>query len=443
MPTEVLLPQWGMEMAEGTIVRWLKKEGDPIQEGEPLVEIETAKLETDLESSASGVVAQILVPEGSTVPIRTVLAVIAAPGEEVSPRPSPTPTTPQSAGASTQPTATSAPQQDTAKVQVVPAARRLAQQHGIDLSQVQGSGARGRVLIEDVEQAIQAPPPDAALASPAQERVAVQVVPAARRLAGQHGLDLAQVPGSGPRGRILIEDVERAIQSPPHPEAQMLELTGIRRTIATRMMQSLLTTAQVTLTTEADVTQAMALRAGISRQWKGLSLSPLHLVIKAAAQALKDHPRLNAVQQEDRVQLMDEVNIGIAVTLEEGLITPVLRNADSKSLAELAAESRELAEKTREGRARREEVTGGTFTVTNLGAYEVDGFTPIINPPQVAILGLGRVVEKPIVAQGEITKGQMMFLSLTFDHRVVDGAPAAAFLQTVKGYLEDPWWMVA
>ena len=223
----------------------------------------------------------------------------------------------------------------------------------------------------------------------------------------------------------------------------MVELTGIRRTIATRMMQSLLTTAQVTLTTECDVTQAMALRAGISRQWKGQSLSPLHLVVKAAAQGLKDHPRLNAVQQEDRVQLMEEVNIGIAVTLEEGLITPVLRNADTKSLAELAAESRELAEKTREGRARPEEVTGGTFTVTNLGAYEIDGFTPIINPPQVGILGLGRVVEKPIVSQGEITKGQMMFLSLTFDHRVVDGAPAAAFLQTVKGYLEDPWWMVA
>ena len=447
MPTEVLLPQWGMEMAEGTIVRWLKKEGDPIQEGEPLVEIETAKLETDLESSATGVVAQILVPEGSTVPIRTVLAVIAAPGEQISIPASPAPPAPQIAGPSTQPTVASSlpgsPPQGQTHVQVVPAARRLAQQHGIDLSQVQGSGPRGRVLIEDVEQAIQAPAPAAAPTSPAQERAAVQVVPAARRLAGQHGLDLAQVQGSGPNGRILIEDVERAIQSPAQPGAQMVELTGIRRTIATRMMQSLLTTAQVTLTTECDVTQAMALRAGISRQWKGQSLSPLHLVVKAAAQGLKDHPRLNAVQQEDRVQLMEEVNIGIAVTLEEGLITPVLRNADAKSLAELAAESRELAEKTREGRARPEEVTGGTFTVTNLGAYEIDGFTPIINPPQVGILGLGRVVEKPIVSQGEITKGQMMFLSLTFDHRVVDGAPAAAFLQTVKGYLEDPWWMVA
>ena len=360
MPTEVLLPQWGMEMVEGTIVRWLKKEGDPIQEGEPLVEIETAKLETDLESSASGVVAQILVPEGSTVPIRTVLAVIAAPGEEISPAASHAPSAPRSAGASTQPTAAGSQQPDPARVQVVPAARRLAQQHGIDVSQVPGSGPRGRVLIEDVEQAIQAPSlaaGAAAPATPAQEGATVQVVPAARRLAGQHGLDLAQVQGSGPNGRILIEDVERAIQSPAQPGAQMVELTGIRRTIATRMMQSLLTTAQVTLTTECDVTQAMALRAGISRQWKGQSLSPLHLVVKAAAQGLKDHPRLNAVQQEDRVQLMEEVNIGIAVTLEEGLITPVLRNADTKSLAELAAESRELAEKTREGRARPEEVT--------------------------------------------------------------------------------------
>jgi pyruvate dehydrogenase E2 component (dihydrolipoamide acetyltransferase) len=209
------------------------------------------------------------------------------------------------------------------------------------------------------------------------------------------------------------------------------------------MLQSLQSMAQVTLTTEANVVDAVTLREGLARQWPDHGLSPLHLVIKAAARALKEHPRLNALQRENQVQLMQEVNIGVAVSLPEGLIAPVLRHADSKSLAQVAAEVRELARRAREGNARPEEVAGGTFTITNLGAYDIDAFTPIINPPQVAILGVGRVVEKPVVYRGEITKGAMMFLSLTFDHRIVDGAPAAEFLQSVKKHLEDPWWMVA
>jgi pyruvate dehydrogenase E2 component (dihydrolipoamide acetyltransferase) len=281
--------------------------------------------------------------------------------------------------------------------------------------------------------------------------VRVPVVPAARRLARDKSIDLATVRGSGPQGRILIEDVEKAIagQSTTEPSVasvppggSVVPIEGIRRAIATRMLQSLQTMAQVTLTTEANVTEAMALRRGLSRHQPDGSISPLHLVIKAAAQGLKQHPRLNALQSEDHIQLMDEINIGVAVALEEGLVTPVIRNADTKPLAQLAAEGRDLAARTREGRARPEEVTGGTFTITNLGTSDIDGFTPIINPPQVGILGLGRVVEKPVIAGEQIVKGSTMYLSLTFDHRVVDGAPAAEFLQTVKGLLEDPWWMV-
>ena len=389
MATEVRLPQWGMEMAEGTIVKWLKREGDAIKEGEPLVEVETAKIETELESIASGIVAHILVPEGETVPIRTVLAVIGEPGERV-PRP------------------------DAAPSSLPPIAQ---------------------------------PAPVAASAGTTiQERPNVQVVPAARRLAQQHGIELGLVQGSGPRGRILIADVEHAIAGEAQPADQIVPvvpIVGMRRTIATRMLQSLQTMAQVTLTTEADVTDAMTLREGLARQWSENGLSPLHLVIKATAQALKDHPRLNALQEEDQLKLMDQVNIGVAVSLAEGLITPVVREVSQKSLAEIAGEARELASKTREGKARPEDLTGGTFTVTNLGTYDIDAFTPIINPPQVAILGVGRAVDKPVVKKGEITKATMMFLSLTFDHRVVDGAPAAEFLQEIKGRLEDPWWMVA
>ena len=454
MAWEIVLPQWGMEMQDGTIVRWLKKEGDSVQEGEPIVEVETAKLQTELESTASGILAHIMAHEGEIVPIRGLLAVITAPGEEV-PRPSSvtstlaaqvnqTPTGPASqveGAAATTATPSAQVGEKEAEVQVVPAARRLAQQNGIDLSSVRGSGPRGRILIEDVERAINGQPQTAPLQST--DGAKVQVVPAARRLAQQNGMDLAQVQGTGPGGRILIKDVETALQAPSRSEPQIVEMAGIRRTIATRMLQSLQTMAQVTVTTEANVTEAMTLRQGLSRNLTDGNLSPLHLVIKATARALKEHPRLNAVQLEDRVQLMDRVNIGIAVALDEGLITPVIQDADVKTLAEFATEGRELAAKTREGRARPEDVTGGTFTVTNLGAYDIDAFTPIINPPQVGILGVGRVVEKPIIEDGQVTKGAMMYLSLTFDHRVVDGAPAAEFLQTVKKHLEEPWWMVS
>ena len=443
MATEVLLPQWGMEMAEGTIVKWLKNEGDPIQEGEPLVAIETAKVETDLESIATGVLTYILVPEGATVPIRTLLAVIGEPGEDV-PRPASSSPSVSSRGAASPVTrAPVSAGQEGARVQVVPAARRLAQENRIDLALVQGSGPGGRVLIADVERAIASPPPNpAALAAPARgDADRVQVVPAARRLARQNGIDLATVQGSGPGGRILIADVEQAIAPPPQADAEGVPLTGMRRAIASRMMQSLQMMAQVTLTTEADLTSAMTLRAGLARQWDGLS--PLAMVIKATARALGDHSRLNAVQGEDKYQVMPSIDIGIAVSLEEGLITPVLRGADGKELPQIAAESRELASLVREGRAKPEDVTGGTFTITNLGAHGVDGFTPIINPPQVAILGVGRVVEKPVIHDGEIVKGWTMYLSLTFDHRVVDGSPAAEFLETIRCYLEDPWWMVA
>ena len=395
MATEIVLPQWGMEMQDGTIVKWLKQEGDPVEEGEPIVEVETAKIQTELESTCSGILVHIMVSEGTIVPVRGLLAIVANPGEDV-PRP----------------------------VEVVGSS---------------GQGGAGPAATPSLDSPATSPP--------GQDGARVQVVPAARRLAREKGIDLTQVCGTGPKGRILIADVEQAVgtpsQLPVQTSPQTVQIEGMRRTIATRMLQSLQTMAQVTLTTEANVSDAMALRAGNSRQWTAQSLSPLHLAVKATARALKEHPRLNAIQGEDQVQLMDDVNIGVAVSLPEGLITPVIRNADQKTLAQIAGEARDLASKTREGRARPEDVTGGTFTISNLGGFDVDAFTPIINPPQVAILGVGRVVEKPIILQGEMAKGTMMYLSLTFDHRVVDGAPAAEFLQKLKGYLEDPWWMLA
>src|SRR5262249_35841666 len=206
---------------------------------------------------------------------------------------------------------------------------------------------------------------------------------------------------------------------------------AIGQTIATRTRTGQQSMAQVTVTTEVDVTDAMTIRAGLARQWSESGLSPLHLVIKATARALREHPRMNAVQKEDVVELVPEIHIGVAVALEEGLLVPTLRRDDTKHLEEIARESQDLPRKAHAGQASYEEVTGGTFTITNLGPYGIDAFTPIINPPQVGILGMGRVVEKPVVYQGAITKRSMLFLSLTFDHRVIDGAPAAAFLHTL------------
>ncbi len=414
MATEIVLPQWGMEMQDGTIVRWLKREGDAVAEGEPIVEVETAKLQTELESTASGILTRIVAGEGEIVPIRGVLCVIGEPDEESA----------DAAGTAAG---------DVRRTPVVPAARRLAREQGIDLAQVSGTGPQGRILIADVEAAILRQAQDDGVGGQ-DDRV------------GGRGERVGAEGTAGVGGQSVGVEADGA-----DGVAEVVPLTGIRGAVAGRMLDSLRASAQVTLTTEANVTEAMRLRRGLSRHQGGDAgggIGPLAVVVKAAAEALRRHPRLNAIRAAaddggEEVRVLREINIGLAVALDEGLVTPVIRQADGKSLARLAAESRDLAERTRAGRPRPEEISGGTFTITNLGANEIDAFTPIINPPQVAILGVGRVAEKPVIVNGEVGKGETMYLSLTFDHCALDGAPAAAFLQTLKGLLEDPWWMVA
>ena len=385
MAERVLLPQWGMEMQEGTVIKWLKKEGESVEKGEPLAEIETAKLETELESSASGVVARILVPEGDTVPVRTVLAIIGSPGEKVR----------------------------------------------------EPSGSRGAAPVLTTSSETTKASPEVSAPS-----VQVQVVPLARKLAKERGVDLSQVEGTGPGGRVLVEDVQRIVGEAATIKGKATPMSAMRQAIARSMVESLQTMAQVTLTTDVDVTDAIAGAKELARKVRGGGIGPLPLVIKAVARTLKEHPNMNAVLKGDTIELIDQINIGTAVSLAAGLIVPTIRQADEKSLGQIAQEARGLANKARDGKATYEEVTGGTFTVTNLGGYGIDGFTPIINPPQVGILGMGRMQEKPVVYQGDIAKRSMMVLSLTFDHRVVDGAPAADFLSTVKGHLENPTWML-
>lgn len=392
MATEVVLPQWGMNMQEGTIVAWLKEEGDPIQQGEPFAEVETEKINTVFEAPVSGVIAHRMVAQGETVPVGTLLVIIAQPGEVV-PRP----------GSARRPGAAAPIVQAT-------------------------SGA-------------QATPPTPPTLS--QDSRPIQVVPAARRLAQEHGIDLSTVRGTGPGARILETDVRQSIAAAAQPSGQVVSLTGMRKTIADRMLQSAQNTAQVTLHTEADVTALVQFRQELVGQWRAHRLRPLDLdlIVKATARALSEHPQLNATLVGDQLQVLDDVNIGLATATPRGLMVPVVRQASRKSVLKIAQELRELAERARSDTLSQDDVTGGSFTITSLASYGIDAFTPLINPPQVAILGVGRVLEKPAVVDKVVTIRPMMSLSLTFDHRALDGAPAAEFLQTVCRHLREPRWM--
>jgi pyruvate dehydrogenase E2 component (dihydrolipoamide acetyltransferase) len=381
MTIEVRLPQWGMGMQEGTVVRWLKREGDPVQADEDLVEIEAAKTTQAVTAPGAGVLLRVLVPEGETVPVRTTLAVLGAPPEAVRDQPA--------AGPAAAPPASEAP-------------RPVA---------------------------------------PAAEARRVQVTPVARKLARDLGVDLALVAGSGPGGRIDEADVrahaERQASSEPLADAdQVLPMHGMRRAIADNMLASLRGMAQLTLFTELDATELVRSRERLQREF---ALTYTDLIVHAVARALKRHPRLNASVEGDRVRLHAGIHIGLAVALDDGLIVPVIRDADRKALPDVAAEAHDLTERARLGRLTPEQVTGGTFTITTLGRFGIDAFTPIINPPEAAILGVGRIIEKPAAYQGAIALRHRLTLSLTHDHRLVDGAPAAAFLQTLVEMLEAPY----
>ena len=435
MATEVLLPQWGMNMEDGLLVKWLVKEGDAVQAGQPLVEIETAKINSELESPVNGIVAHIMSREGTTVDVGTLVAVIADPGESV-PRPSPMRPV---ASAITRPRPT--PAVKTAQRgnrQITPVARRLAANSKVNLDSVEGTGPNGRVTEDDVRRAID---------KQSGPRSTAQVVPRARLLARQHGVDLNDVEGTGPGGRILALDVEKIIADASNalPTSEVIQLRGLRKTIAERMLQSTDSMAQVTLTTEADVTAMVLLREVLVAEWRPRNMRPLDLdiIVKAVADALVANPRLNATLVNDEIRILRDVNIGVAMAVPDGLLVPVVRNADAKDLVEIASEIRALADRSRKQALAVDDMIGAGFTITVLSNYDVDSFTPIIDPPQVAILGVGRVNEKPAVHQGEVAIRAMMHLSLAFDHRALDGVPAGEFLQAVKARLEDTAWLTS
>ena len=452
MAVELRMLQMDQTMTQGKIGKWLVNEGDTITEGQPLLEIETDKVVHEQESPADGVIAQLLAKEGSHVPVNELLAIIAAPGEEVARIEVDTAKQPEAQVAQPRPTV-----QPSAEIKASPAARQLAEKLAISAHLITPSGPGGRILESDVQRYIDLREP---VASQPQR---LKASPLARRLAKEHGIDLTSLAGSGPDGRIVRDDVlqrsrERQASTPragvyletapapttPPETAQVIPMSGIRGIIAERMTMSVQTNANVTLHTEVDATELVQLRSLLNEKLatRDVTLTYTELLVKVVAHALRAHPRLNATLTDEGIHLLTEINIGVAVALEDGLVVPVIRDVDRQGLSAISAQVKEFAEKARKNQLTPGELQGGTFTVTNLGNFGVDGFTPIINPPECAILGVGRILKKPVVHEDEIVPRSMLTLSLTFDHRVVDGAPAAQFLQTVAGYIEAPYLLL-
>jgi pyruvate dehydrogenase E2 component (dihydrolipoamide acetyltransferase) len=461
MPTWVIMPKLGVNMTKGVIVGWLVGEGEAVKKGQPILEIETDKAVNEVEAPADGVLERILYPEGE-VPCTYVVAIILAEGEEMPtevplsiggevPRgqvesddqPTPPPPPPPPPGP-----AVEAARSD--RVLISPAARNMAAELGVDYTTVAGTGPRGRIQIADVEAAA------AALSSAAQESAPtgrLLSTPAARYRAKQLGIDWRGVTGTGPNRRIHKADVEAAyasLSAPPvlaasgaeRGSSKVVPLSGVRGIIAERMLQSTNNTARVTLLAEADATQLVAWREQINRDYAGQDRIGFNeLLILIVAHALAQFPYMNAALFEDGIHWLEEINVGVAVDTERGLLVPSIKHADRLGVFAIHDEFTRLVEDARSGRIDPADLEGGTFTVTNLGMYEITAFTPVINLPEIAILGVGQVAPAPVAVGDQVVIQQRVSLSLVFDHRLVDGAPAARFLQRVKHLVEAPYML--
>ncbi|HIP87090.1 MAG TPA: 2-oxo acid dehydrogenase subunit E2 [Anaerolineales bacterium] len=469
MATPVIMPKLEMAQETATVIEWLKKEGEYVEKGEPLLVVETDKVTVEIESPASGILAGVRVGPGDVVPVTQVIAYILQPGEElpeearVEPAPPPPPPTPAPSAAPPPPPPTPAsltapppppptpvpsaappppPPPHTGAPLATPVALRLAEAYGVDLRAVVGTGPGGQITRADVEAALARqeerpsppPPPDR-----------VRATPAARRIARERGVDLKAVRGTGPRGRIQAADVLAFAAAPPAaptPAPEVIPLAGMRRTIAERMTASYQTAPHITFTVRVDMGPLESARARLNEEAEatgGPRVSVTALLVKAVAWALRRHPWLNSTLQGEEIHLLPEINVGVAVALDEGLIVPVVRQADRKGVAEIAAEVNDLVVRAREGRLTPADVAGGTFTVSNLGPFGIEQFTAIINPPQAAILAVGATRREPVVNEaGEVVVRPVMRMTLSADHRIVDGAQAARFLVDLKGALEAP-----
>jgi pyruvate dehydrogenase E2 component (dihydrolipoamide acetyltransferase) len=417
MATKVIMPKLSPTMEEGQISRWLKKEGDKVSMGEPLAEIDTDKATMEMQALGNGVLRKIIVNEGQSAPLGQTIAVIGEPDEDIASLLSDAP--------ARQPQV-----QEQKETDVPPPAPDVAQ------PQPQAKAANNGAAAPDSGRMI--------------------VSPLAARMAAEAGIDLRSLQGSGPGGRIIKRDIEAVISKPtaaPVVETPRVQHAGasayrdepasqIRQTIAKRLVTSLGPVPHFFLTTDIEMDRAAEMRKGINALDPDLKISINDIIIKVAAAALIQHPEVNASYQEKFVRYYEQADIGVAVAIEDGLITPVVRAANQKSLSQIAAEVRELAERARSKRLKPEEYTGATFSISNLGMFGIDEFTAVINPPEGAILAVGAMTAKPVVRENEIVIRQMMRVTMSCDHRVIDGATGARFLQTFKKILENPLYLV-
>jgi pyruvate dehydrogenase E2 component (dihydrolipoamide acetyltransferase) len=441
MATKVVMEALSPTMEEGRLVEWKKGEGDPVAVGDVLAEVETDKAVMELVARAGGTLLKQVVPAGATVPVSELVALIGDPGEAVE-------------------NGKPAPAQEQQATQPTPGASRPeARPPAPPASKAPGSVASGA-------KAPTGPTASTATVSPPTGRV--KASPLARRIAAERGIDLGGIAGTGPEGRVVLRDLEAAPAAPrgaapaggaPAPAAPApprpvvvrspdgapftdVSLSQIRKTIARRLAQSIGPIPTFYLTTEVDMERAWDAREGLKALGEGPKVSFNDIIIKAVATALRQHPACNAWWQDDRIRYWHEVHVSMAVAIEEGLITPVIRHTDLKSLREIAAESVDLAARARQRRLTPEEYTGGTFSVSNLGMLDIDDFTAVINPPEAGILAVGRIVQKAVVQEGQLAARRRLRLTMSCDHRVIDGATGAQFLKTLKAMLENPLALV-
>lgn len=443
MATELLMPKLGLTMTEGTIDEWKKKEGDAVQKGEILYSVATDKLTNDVESDADGVLLKILVAEGETVPCKTLVGWIGAPGEAVPDGAAPVapaaeaPAAPASGSVAAAVSAVPA-RPAGAYVPATPYAKKLAKEKGFDLAQVPATGYKGVIVAKDV---LAFTPAAAAAAAPA-----VKASPLAAKVAADLGIDLSAVNA---HGRVLAQDIlaylestrEKAEPAAADAREETKPMSGMRKAIARNMLASVQTSPTVTFNLGIDMSEMKRYREQLKA--KEIKVSYTDLLVKFVSKALTEFPLLNCSVEDNKIIYKHYVNMGVAVALDNGLVVPNIQDADKKSLTEISAEVKELAKLAREGKLPPEKLRGGTFTITNLGMYGIESFTPIINQPEVAILGVNTMEDKVVVRNGEMVIRPIMNLSLTADHRVVDGSVAAQFLQRVKSLMENPALMLA
>ncbi|MEK4011730.1 dihydrolipoamide acetyltransferase family protein [Peribacillus sp. FSL M8-0224] len=401
MAVEVVMPKLGMAMKEGTVSLWSKAVGDPVEKGEAIASINSEKIEMDIESPAEGTILNIAVQEGQGVPPGTVICHIGDPNEKIKidepvavetqlkideqekPKTKESPTLPMGD-----------------RLMITPVARKMAQAANLDIEKIQGTGPGGRITKEDVQKVIEK------------------------------------------RDSIPVNTEKRIVPPQPALESQQqIPVMGMRNIIAKRMKESLQSSAQLTLTMKVDVTDLVILQKQATetlQKHDSTKLTITDFVAKAVVLSLKEHPKMNSAYIEDNIILYEHIHLGLAVALENGLVVPVIRNAENCTLRQLSNKGKELARCARDGQLPIEDMQGSTFTISNLGAFGVEHFTPILNTPETGILGIGSAYDTPLYIGEELERRTILPLSLTFDHRVLDGAPAAAFLQTLKRYLEEP-----